>query len=80
MPIKARELLAVNHMNDGEAAIILKESISHLVGTNRKGEVSAIALGSKLRSYQNRVENGLKLEQIGEKQGTTLWHIKNVNA
>lgn len=56
----------------------LRESLIELAG-DPKGGVNLKSLGTKLRSYKNRIEGGLRLEQKGTHQGTSLWCIRKIN-
>jgi hypothetical protein len=60
-----------------EAHDLLHESLVELA-TDNKGVINTRSLAGNLKSYKNRIENGLRLEQSGTRQGTSLWRIKKI--
>ena len=55
----------------------LKETLLDFASDN-KGVINQRVLAKKLSEYKNRIEGGLRLEQAGRNQGTTLWRIKKI--
>lgn len=74
--MKAIDLIAGSQGESNEQRL-LRDCIQEL-SKGTQGNIDQRILAKKLSRYKGRIENGLKLEDAGKNQGTTLWRIRKI--
>ena len=68
---------AIDDDDNDEIKETFQESLLELAG-DKNGAINQRSLAKKLALYKNRIEGGLRLEQNGIHQGTSLWRIRKI--
>ena len=69
---------AVGDYGEEEIKETLQEALLELAG-DKNGIINQRSLAKKLAFFKNRIEGGLRLEQNGTHQGTSLWRIRKID-
>jgi len=70
-PVTARQVIKAAEDPEAEE---LQTAVSE-VACNRQGKMSSRALGKFLSSNEKRIEDGMRIERSGKRQGAVLWKL-----